>query len=126
MSFFRNRVKVLTLVCMLFLVASCDDRPENTEKKEILAYIGITMAKPMAEIATIMEKRRGVSVIITQGGSEDLYQSLKTARKGDLYLPGSASYREKHLSDGLLGDFVPEKRKHWARNGEDPFRRRLV
>jgi molybdate transport system substrate-binding protein len=87
-------------------VAGCNERPKKTEKDEILAYIGITMAKPMAEIARVMEKKHGVNIIITQGGSEDLYQSLETARKGDLYLPGSAFYREKHLADGLLGDFV--------------------
>jgi len=99
-------LRIFTFLVVLSLVAACDNQPEQDQKKEILAYIGITMAKPMAEIARAIEKKHGVSVIITQGGSEDLYQSLKAAQKGDLYMPGSASYREKHLSEGLLGEFV--------------------
>ena len=31
---------------------------------------------------------------------------MKYAQKGDLYLPGSASYRKKHLKEGLLLDKV--------------------
>lgn len=98
--------RIFTLFAALFLVAACDDAPAPEAKKEVLAYIGITMAKPMAEIAGIIEKRHGVKVIITQGGSEDLYQSLKAAKKGDLYMPGSASYRKRHLEEGLLEDYV--------------------
>ena len=88
------------------LAGACDDPAPAEKPKEILAYIGITMAKPMAEIAAIVEERTGAKVIITQGGSEDLYQSLKTSRQGDLYMPGSASYRERHVEEGLLGEFV--------------------
>ena len=103
---FLGPLRTILLLAPLFLVGGCDSKPEQAGKAEILAYIGITMAKPMAEIAAVMEKKHGVSVIITQGGSEDLYQSLKMARKGDLYMPGSSSYRERHLSEGLLGEFV--------------------
>lgn len=103
---FPRLVRVIFIATALVLVGACDDKPKQAEKQEILVFIGITMAKPMAEVALFIEKKHGVSVIITQGGSEDLYQSLKTAKKGDLYMPGSASYREKYLSEGMLGDFV--------------------
>jgi molybdate transport system substrate-binding protein len=71
----------------------------------LLVYCGITMVRPMTEIARLLESRDGVRVQIAQGGSEDLYQSLKKSRVGDLYLPGEPSYRDKHLGDGLLGEF---------------------
>lgn len=39
------------------------------------------------------------------GGSEDLFQSATKSRLGDLYLPGEPSFHEKHLADGLFGEY---------------------
>ena len=96
-----------TLFCILLLLFACTEEPsDSAEKPELLVYCGITMVKPMTEIARIIEKKHDVSVTLSQGGSEDLYESLKMSRKGDLYLPGSSSYRELHLQDGFLGEYV--------------------
>lgn len=73
---------------------------------DMLLYCGITMVKPMTEIAQQFEKQEGVRIAISQGGSEDLYQAAKKSGVGDWYLPGEPSYRDKHLAEGLLGDFV--------------------
>ncbi len=75
-------------------------------KAELLLHCGITMVRPMTEIAQLFEKREKVKILIAQGGSEDLYQSAKKTGKGDWYLPGEPSYRDKHIKEGLLGDFV--------------------
>ena len=85
------------IILSLFLVASLFGQDE------LLFYCGITMVKPMHKIATIIEKKYNVKIKIIQGGSGDLYDSLKASQKGDLYLPGSDSYIKKHLKDGLLG-----------------------
>lgn len=99
--------KIFLLVLLLPLLVACTDSPESAaQKPELLLYCGITMAHPMREIASIVEKDKNVKIVLTQGGSEDLYQSLATSQLGDLYLPGSASYRKQHLEEGLLGDFV--------------------
>ncbi len=74
-------------------------------KTELLLYCGITMVRPMTEIAQSFEKRENVKINIAQGGSEDLYQSAKKSGVGDWYLPGEPSYRDKHQKEGLLGDF---------------------
>jgi molybdate transport system substrate-binding protein len=73
-------------------------------KTEMLLYCGITMVRPMTEIAQLFEKRENVKIAIAQGGSEDLYQSAKKSGVGDWYLPGEPSYRDKHLAEGLLGE----------------------
>ncbi len=78
----------------------------QTAGPEMLLYCGITMIKPMTEIAQIFEKRANVRIRMAQGGSEDLYQSAKKSGLGDWYLPGEPSYRAKHQSEGLLGEFV--------------------
>ena len=97
--------RLFALLLLSALLAGCGGEPPEAAK-ELLLYCGITMAHPMAEIAREFERSHGVKVTISQGGSEDLYQSLKSSRKGDLYLPGSASYRKRHLEEGLLGEFV--------------------
>ena len=74
-------------------------------KSELLLYCGITMVRPMTEIAQAFEKRENVKVTLAQGGSEDLYQAARKSGAGDLYLPGEPSYREKYLHEGLLGEF---------------------
>lgn len=78
----------------------------QSAKQELLLYCGITMVRPMTEIAQTFEKRENVKISIAQGGSEDLYQSAKRSGVGDLYLPGEPSFRTLHLKEGLLGDFV--------------------
>lgn len=77
-------------------------------KKELLFYIGITMIKPINELVENFEKTNDCKIKILQGGSQDLYDSIKSSQVGDLYLPGTLSYRDKYLSEGLLldGKFV--------------------
>lgn len=91
-----------------FGIAGCDgdDQPAAL-RPQLLLYCGITMVHPMTEIARVIEREQNVQITISQGGSEDLYQSLRASRKGDLYLPGSESYRQRHLGEGLLGEAVP-------------------
>jgi molybdate transport system substrate-binding protein len=72
-------------------------------KDEFLFYCGITMVKPMNEMAKIIEKKYNVNIKIIQGGSGDLYDSLASSKTGDLYLPGSDSYIKKYAKNGFLG-----------------------
>lgn len=90
-------------------IGGCSEPSESESqpaKEEMLLYIGITMVNPIKEIAERMEEELGINIVISQGGSQDLYDSLSYARRGDIYMPGSASYRERNLRNGLLGDFV--------------------
>ncbi len=75
-------------------------------KQDLIIYCGITMVKPIKEIAKIIEKENGVNILISQGGSKDLYDQLKASKVGDLYLPGSDSYVKKGLVDKLIEDRV--------------------
>lgn len=101
-------VKLVSVaVLAVGVLSGCDnEQAKKPPTPEMLVYCGITMVNPIKEIARILEPQLGVKIVISQGGSEDLYQSLKVAQKGDLYLPGSASYRKQHLDEGLLGDFA--------------------
>ena len=93
-KFIATTLASLTISASLFASA----------KPTLLFYCGITMVKPMTEISKIIEKKDNCKIEIVQGGSKDLYESLAYAKKGDIYLPGSDSYRKKHLKEGYLLD----------------------
>lgn len=78
----------------------------NSSKPTLIFYCGITMVKPIKEMAKIIEQRYNCTIKISQGGSKDLYDALKYSKVGDLYLPGSNSYRKNNLKDGYLLEAV--------------------
>lgn len=98
-----SRLITATLLLILFGMNTARAEPERLD---LLIYCGITMIRPMTEIARLFEQREAVKITLAQGGSEDLYQTLKKSRLGDLYLPGEPTYRSKNLHEGLLGDVV--------------------
>lgn len=103
------RYFIYMMLVMILGLSGCGDKKEemkstNVQKPELLFYVGITMVKPMTELAKRFEAKEGVSIKILQGGSEDLYQSAKVSQAGDLYMPGSLSYRNKYLSEGILAE----------------------
>ena len=105
----RKCLQIVLLMVIYSFFSGCSN-PESKQQNsnndpQLLIYCGITMVKPMRAIADVFEKDNHCQVILHQGGSEDLYQSLKASQKGDLFLPGSEGYRTNHLSEGLLGEF---------------------
>lgn len=92
------------LACLLPAILGVTPAQADPTRKDMLLYCGITMIRPMTEIARAFEAKAPVRITLSQGGSEDLYQSLKTSRQGDLYLPGEPTFRTKYLPEGLLGE----------------------
>jgi molybdate transport system substrate-binding protein len=100
------RVSSCIGLLLLGLFATGTEAVALESGREMLVYCGITMVSPLTEIARIVEKEQDIKIVISQGGSEDLYQSLKKSGQGDLYLPGESSYYALHVGEGLLGDYV--------------------
>ena len=96
------------LLLKLILLLSISSSLLAHHKPHLLIYCGITMIKPIQEIAKIIEKTHNCKIRITQGGSGDLYEALAFSKVGDLYLPGSVTYRNKHLKEGYLleGEYI--------------------
>ena len=93
---YKGMTMIRKILLSAFIVSIVQAKPT------LIFYCGITMVKPIQEIAKIIEKRYNCTIKISQGGSKDLYESLKYSKQGDLYLPGSDSYRKKNMKDGLL------------------------
>lgn len=85
-----------------FINSRLFDTTQPSYKKEILIYCGITLIKPISEIASILEEREGIKISIIKGGSGNLLKSIQFNRLGDLYLPGSESYIELAKDEGLI------------------------
>lgn len=91
---------VFVFVLLISMVSNIWAETRHT----LLFYCGITMVKPMMEISKIIEKKYNCNIKIIQGGSKDLYKSLALSKQGDIYLPGSDSYRKNNIKDGYLLD----------------------
>jgi len=87
---------------LIFLSVLLFDSLLANEKPQLLFYCGITMVKPMREISKIVEKEEHCIIKIIQGGSQDLYDSLKFSKDGDIYLPGSDAYIKKYKKMGFF------------------------
>ena len=98
-AFSSVKVLVVGLVCALSVAAA------SAQESSLLIYCGITMVRPITELARTFEQEEKIKIIISQGASEDLYRSARKSRTGDLYLPGEPSYRSKYLAEGLMGEF---------------------
>ena len=92
------------------------EQPEDPRKDSLIEYPSLFPIKVMGakvdsfvhavtELARQFEQHEKVKVTIAQGGSEDLYQSAKKSRLGDIYFPGEPSYRDLHQAEGLLGNY---------------------
>lgn len=82
----------IILSIFIFLLSSCDS---NQNKQELIIYCGITMVKPISEIAKIIETQENCKIVIIKGGSGNLLNSINYNKNGDLFLPGSSVYYQK-------------------------------
>lgn len=110
---------IVFFLLLIMVFPSCLNSTSIAEKKTdtdefqtVLIHCGATMVKPMQEIASIIEHQENCKVLITKGGSGNLYRSIETNKIGDLYLPGLEKYIEKAISEGYIQKkvFVGENR----------------
>lgn len=92
--------KFMVFILVFVSVMGCKEK--TAEKSELLIYCGITMRKPMEEIAKIIETNENVKINFMIGGTGNLLDAAKASRKGDLFLPGSDSYIKTLVSEGLI------------------------
>jgi molybdate transport system substrate-binding protein len=108
MKVFKKVLTLLIAVVTISFLAGCNDssKEESSQaeatKPQLLIQCGITMVRPITEIAKIIEQQENCTITITQDGSKDLYSSIKATKTGDIYFPGSDSFVKKGLEEGML------------------------
>ena len=95
-------LKISILALLLPLFAGCTGIPQENPKKELLIFCGITMVRPIQEIASLIEAEQNCIIKIIQGGSGNLLRSIKVNGLGDLYLPGDEVYIKQSLEEKLV------------------------
>ena len=73
-----------------------------TNKPDLVIYSGITMVRPLLEVANEFEKKYHVKIAIEQGASSYLFETIRSQKTGDIYFPGSSYFRKAHLKDNIL------------------------
>jgi len=76
---------------------------------EILVFAGAASKPPTEEATRAFEKKTGIKVNITFGGSGFVLSQMTLAKKGDIYFPGSSDYMELAKQKGLV---FPETEQH--------------
>jgi molybdate transport system substrate-binding protein len=89
-------ILALTSVALLFAQSN------RRQPKELHVFAGAANTPPLTEAAKLYEKRYGVKVRLTFGGSGVVLAQMKLARKGDVYVPGSDDYMEKAINEGIV------------------------
>lgn len=77
--------------------------------KELIVFAGAASKPPTEEVAKAFEKKTGVKVNLTFGGSGFVLSQMELAKKGDIYFPGSSDYMEIAKRKGLV---IPETEKY--------------
>lgn len=104
-------IKIGIFIAIIFTF-SCNNDEGNkkkeiiTEKPELIIHCGVTIEKPINEIARIIEKHENCDINVTIGGSGNLYKSILSSKVGDMYVPGSKKYINVAINEKLVIDTV--------------------
>lgn len=99
---------LFTAILLVTGLSGCEKSQNSPSKppqatKKLTIYSGITMVKPLTEIAKKFEQQHSIQIHIEQGASGYLFKTLLIEKKGDIFFPGSESYRqEKDINNVLL------------------------
>ncbi len=90
---------ILLMALVMIFLPGCQTT-DNTENdtpatKELAVFAGSASKPPLDEAAAAFEKKTGVKVYLTYGGSGTVLSQMELAKTGDVYIPGSPDYMVK-------------------------------
>jgi molybdate transport system substrate-binding protein len=93
----RKSLIALILIAALAstFLAGCQTSGTATTTKELSVFAGSASKPPLDEAAAAFEKKTGVKVYLTYGGSGTVLSQMELAKTGDVYIPGSPDYMVK-------------------------------
>ena len=96
-----RKTLILVYLASLLVTGCSSSESENSVKEaDLTIYSGITMIRPLSILVREFEEKYGINIEIKQGASGYLYKTIQSEKKGDLFLPGSDSYRIKSQNAG--------------------------
>jgi len=104
------KINWIFLGVILTLLQGCDSNKKYKNQQfnqNITIYSGVTMIKPLQVLTQIYQKKHpNVQFNIISGASGYLLKSLLKLKTGDIYFPGSNSYRIKNQSLGIFKESI--------------------
>jgi len=91
---------MIVKILFAFLIAVILSMPSHA--KELMVFAGAASKPPTEEVARLFEKKTGIKVNLTFGGSGFVLSQMTLAKKGDIYFPGSSDYMEIAKKKGLV------------------------
>ncbi|MFN3605498.1 MAG: molybdate ABC transporter substrate-binding protein [Leptonema sp. (in: bacteria)] len=87
---FKPKLSIKFIVILFFLINFVSEAKE----KRLLIFTGAASKPPTEEVIQKFEKKTGIKVDATYGGSGYLLSQMILTKKGDIYFPGSSDYME--------------------------------
>jgi molybdate transport system substrate-binding protein len=103
-----KKIHCAAIAGLLFLLTASAFNASIIHAEELLVFAGAASKPPTEMAAKVFEKKTGVKVNITFGGSGFVLSQMALSRKGDIYFPGSSDYMELAKKKGLV---FPETEK---------------
>ncbi len=75
---------------------------QGSASPRLLLFAGAASKPATEEVIQLFQKRTGISMDASFGGSGFVLSQMKLARKGDLYFPGSSDFMELAKREGLV------------------------
>jgi molybdate transport system substrate-binding protein len=74
----------------------------------LIIFAGSASRPPLEEAVKLFQKKTGIKVYVTYGGSGYVLSQMILSKRGDIYFPGSSDYMEKAKREGYV---YPETEK---------------
>lgn len=106
----REKKPFITLLFILLTVIFACSYGCSQEQDPMVIYVGKGLKKSMKEIHHSFEQQYKIPLSIIYAGSDTLLTTIHKTKKGDIFIPGSATYIEKlqvkvttsqHLADHI-------------------------
>ena len=101
-------VVIAVFLPVVALFFSCTRSARNSSATEpLLVYCAASVKPPLEAAAREYQKRYGVQIDLTFGGSQTLLANVSLSRLGDLYIPADDGYIDLARRKELIGEALP-------------------
>jgi len=100
-------IRKVIYLAFAYLLIGCSSSESPVQKQaDLTIYSGITMVRPLNVLVTEFEKKNNVNIELKQGATGYLYDTILSERTGDIFFPGSDSYRLNENINHIFKDHV--------------------
>lgn len=75
---------------------------DSLARERLMVFAGSASKPPTEEASRVFEKKTGIGVDLTFGGSGYVLSQMMLAKAGDIYFPGSSDYMERAKRRGVV------------------------